>query len=89
MHIAWSSSESESSDSEPQGQQPPPTPPSSIVAQVHRGPGRQGASIQSYSRAQRMLSTETDELPTIDMDSDVDEAEDDQGKKEDGCGGDL
>eukprot|EP00063_Salmo_salar_P071770 XP_014046605.1 PREDICTED: DNA repair-scaffolding protein [Salmo salar] len=85
VHIAWSSSESELSDSEPQGQQPPPTPPSSIVAQVHRGPRRPGAPIQSYSRAQRMLSTETDELPTIDTDSDVDEAEDDQGM-EDGVG---
>ncbi|XP_071233360.1 DNA repair-scaffolding protein-like [Salvelinus alpinus] len=88
VHIAWSSSESELSDSEPQGQQPPPTPPSNIVAQVHRGPRRPGTPIQSYSLAQRMLSTETDELPTIDTDSDVDvdEAEDDQGKKEDGVG---
>uniref|UniRef100_A0A4W5JXY2 Scaffold protein involved in DNA repair n=2 Tax=Hucho hucho TaxID=62062 RepID=A0A4W5JXY2_9TELE len=84
VHIAWSSSESELSDSEPQGQQPPPTPPSSTVAQVHRGPRRPGAPIQSYSRALHMLSTETDELPTIDTDSD--EAEDDQGKEEDGVG---
>ncbi|KAK6302760.1 hypothetical protein J4Q44_G00271150 [Coregonus suidteri] len=86
VHISWSSSESELSDSEPQAQQPPPPPPSSTVAQEHRGPRRPAAPIQSYSRALRMLSTETDELPTIDTDSDVDEAEADQGKEEDGVG---
>ncbi|XP_056276355.1 DNA repair-scaffolding protein isoform X2 [Pseudoliparis swirei] len=69
VHIAWSSSDGERSDDETQEQQPPPP-----------RPRRPAAPIESYTRALRMLRTETEDLPVIDTDSDLDESEEDVEK---------
>ncbi|KAM8851347.1 LOW QUALITY PROTEIN: DNA repair-scaffolding protein [Spinachia spinachia] len=69
VHIAWSSSDGEQSDDEAQ--------------QLPQRPARPTASVQSYSRALRMLRTEKEDLPAIDTDSDLDESEDD-GEKDSG-----
>ncbi|XP_047444950.1 DNA repair-scaffolding protein isoform X2 [Mugil cephalus] len=70
VHIAWSSSDSERSDDE-----------SRVVAQQEQQqqpqkPGRLSAPIQSYTRALHMLSSDKDNSPVIDTDSDLDESED-------------
>ncbi|XP_044076432.1 DNA repair-scaffolding protein isoform X3 [Siniperca chuatsi] len=78
VHIAWSSSDSEQSDDEAQEQHL-----SRVVAQQQQRPQRPGrptAPIQSYTRALRMLSTDKDNLPVIDTDSDLDESEEDVEK---------
>ncbi|XP_029310003.1 DNA repair-scaffolding protein [Cottoperca gobio] len=67
VHIAWSSSDGEQSDEETQQQRP-------------QRPERPTAPIQSYTRALRMLSSDKDELPVIDTDSDLDESEEDAEK---------
>ncbi|XP_008296787.1 DNA repair-scaffolding protein [Stegastes partitus] len=73
VHIAWSSSDSERSDSETQERRP-----SGVVAQQRSG--RPTAPTQSYTRALRMLSDDKDDLPVIDTDSDLDEPEEDAEK---------
>ncbi|XP_034412045.1 DNA repair-scaffolding protein isoform X2 [Cyclopterus lumpus] len=64
VHIAWSSSDGERSDDETQDQQ-----------RLPRRPRRPAAPIQSYTRA---LRTETEDLPVIDTDSDLDEFEEEK-----------
>ncbi|XP_070774665.1 DNA repair-scaffolding protein [Enoplosus armatus] len=78
VHIAWSSSDSDQSDDEGQEQHL-----SRVVAQQQQHPQRPErptAPVQSYSRALRMLSTDKDNLPVIDTDSDLDESEEDVEK---------
>ncbi|XP_031149936.1 DNA repair-scaffolding protein isoform X1 [Sander lucioperca] len=85
VHIAWSSSDGEQSDDENQKQHL-----SRVVAQQQQHPQRPGrptAPIQSYTRVLRMLSTDKDDLPVIDTDSDLDEsdAEKDSGQQISDC----
>ncbi|XP_035026018.1 DNA repair-scaffolding protein isoform X1 [Hippoglossus stenolepis] len=68
VHIAWSSSDGEQSDDETQKQPRPPRP------------GRSVAPIQSYTRELCMLSTDKEDLPAIDTDSDLDESKEDVEK---------
>ncbi|KAK5860072.1 hypothetical protein PBY51_021573 [Eleginops maclovinus] len=70
VHIAWSSSDGEQSDDEAQDQQ----------QQRPQRPARHTAPVQSYTRALRMLSTDKDDLPIIDTDSDLEESEEDVEK---------
>ncbi|KAM4605169.1 DNA repair-scaffolding protein [Polymixia lowei] len=74
VHIAWTSSESEQSDNETQ-KQPLPRP---VVQQQQgpRRPERPAVPFQSYTTALRMLSTDKEDLPVIDTDSDLSNAED-------------
>ncbi|KAM9322505.1 LOW QUALITY PROTEIN: DNA repair-scaffolding protein [Pholidichthys leucotaenia] len=70
VHIVWGSSDSEQSDSETHIQH------LSRGGQPHQRPkktGRPKDSTQSYSRAPFMLSSDKDDLPVIDTDSDVEE----------------
>ncbi|KAM9349907.1 DNA repair-scaffolding protein [Symphorus nematophorus] len=79
VHIAWSSSDSEPSDDDTQQQHLS----SAVVPQQQQRPQRPQrptAPIQSYTRALRMLSTDKDDLPVIDTDSDLDESEEDVEK---------
>ncbi|XP_028282569.1 DNA repair-scaffolding protein [Parambassis ranga] len=82
VHIAWSSSDSEQSDSEMQLQ-------SRVVPQQLIHKPRPTASSQSYTRALLMLSTSKEDLPDIDTDSDLDvsevEAEKDSGQQISDC----
>ncbi|XP_032386311.1 DNA repair-scaffolding protein isoform X1 [Etheostoma spectabile] len=82
VHIAWSSSDSEHSDDENQKQHL-----SRVVQQHPQRLGRPTAPIPSYTRALRMLSTDKDDLPVIDTDSDLDEsdAEKDSGQQISDC----
>lgn len=79
VNIAWSSSDSEQPDDETQEQHP-----SRVTAQRQQqcnSRGRPTASTQSYSRALLMLSTDKDDLPVIDTDSDLgDESQEDVEK---------
>ncbi|XP_042353172.1 DNA repair-scaffolding protein [Plectropomus leopardus] len=78
VHIAWSSSDSEQSDDEIQEQHL-----ARVAAQQQQRPQRPGrptAPVQSYARALRMLSTDRDDLPVIDTDSDVGECEEEVEK---------
>ncbi|TMS09798.1 hypothetical protein E3U43_002457 [Larimichthys crocea] len=75
VNIAWSSSDSEQSDDETRQRHA-----SKVVAQQQQQqrpqrPGRPTAPIQSYTTALRMLSTDKEELPVIDTDSDLDGSE--------------
>ncbi|KAI4810334.1 hypothetical protein KUCAC02_019173, partial [Chaenocephalus aceratus] len=70
VHIAWSSSDGDQSDDETQDQQ----------QQRPRRPARPTAPIQSYTRALRMLSTDKDDLPVIDTDTDLEESEEEVEK---------
>ncbi|XP_043990205.1 DNA repair-scaffolding protein isoform X1 [Gambusia affinis] len=76
--IAWSSTETESSDDESQVQH------KSKVALQHRPrppmPRRPKALIQSYTTALSMLTNEKDDLPVIETDSDLDQSEEDDEK---------
>ncbi|XP_062337163.1 DNA repair-scaffolding protein [Osmerus eperlanus] len=76
VHITWSSSESEQSDSETQ--QPTPSLVRKEPCLCPQRPARTTAPIQSYSRALRMLSTGADDLPSIDWDSEPSESEDEE-----------
>ncbi|KAM6989548.1 DNA repair-scaffolding protein [Tautogolabrus adspersus] len=67
LNIAWSSSDGERSDDETHEQR------------VKR-PARPTALSQSYTRALHKLSTEKDDLPVIDTDSDLDESEEEVEK---------
>ncbi|XP_041847947.1 DNA repair-scaffolding protein [Melanotaenia boesemani] len=72
VHIAWSSSDGEQSDDDTQGQHQ-----SKVVSQQQWQPQRGGkptAPIQAYTSALSMLTTDTDDLPVIDTDSDLDES---------------
>ncbi|XP_041804712.1 DNA repair-scaffolding protein isoform X2 [Chelmon rostratus] len=78
VHIAWSSSDSEQSNDETQELHL-----SRVVSQQQQHPQRPGrptASSQSYTRALCMLSTDKDDLPVIETDSDVNESEEDVEK---------
>nr|XP_046263223.1 DNA repair-scaffolding protein [Scatophagus argus] len=78
VHIAWSSSDSEQSDDETREQHL-----SKVVAQQQqcpKRPGKPSAPIQSYTRLPHMLSTDKDDLPVIDTDSDLAESEEDVEK---------
>lgn len=80
MHIAWSSSDGEQSDDETRKQHL-----SRVVAQQQQQqqpqrPGRPTAPIQSYTSLLRMLSTDKDDVPVIDADSDLEESEEDVEK---------
>nr|XP_020451308.1 DNA repair-scaffolding protein isoform X2 [Monopterus albus] len=78
VHIAWSSSDNEQSDDETQEQH---LARAAALKQQHpQRPGRPKAPFQSYTRALHMLSTEKDDLPVIDTDSDLDESEEDVEK---------
>ncbi|TKS79740.1 DNA repair-scaffolding protein [Collichthys lucidus] len=75
VNIAWSSSDSEQSDDDTRQRHA-----SRVVAQQQQQqrpqrPGRPTAPIQSYTTALRMLSTDKEELPVIDTDSDLDGSE--------------
>ncbi|XP_033993667.1 DNA repair-scaffolding protein [Trematomus bernacchii] len=70
VHIAWSSSDGDQSDDETQDQQ----------QQRPQRPARPTAPIQSYTRALRMLSTDKDDLPVIDTDTDLEESEEEVEK---------
>ncbi|XP_028987491.1 DNA repair-scaffolding protein isoform X2 [Betta splendens] len=72
LHIAWSSSDSEQSDNETEVQRV-----SRAVAPWQQCLQRPARPIQSYSRALRMLSSDKDDLPVIDTDSDFSESEED------------
>ncbi|XP_023259543.1 DNA repair-scaffolding protein isoform X1 [Seriola lalandi dorsalis] len=76
VHIAWSSSDSEPSDDEKQEQHQP----IAVALQQQRPhrPGRHVAPIRSYTRDLCMLSTDKDDLPVIDTDSDLDESVEDE-----------
>ncbi|XP_046883814.1 DNA repair-scaffolding protein isoform X2 [Hypomesus transpacificus] len=76
VHITWSSSESEQSDSE--AQQPTPSLGRREPCLCPQIPARTTAPIQSYSRALRMLNTGADDLPAIDWDSEPSESEDEE-----------
>ncbi|XP_040000343.1 DNA repair-scaffolding protein isoform X2 [Xiphias gladius] len=78
LHIAWSSSDGEQCDNETQ--EPHPSRAFALQQQCPRRPGRPTAPIQSYTRELRMLSTDKDDLPVIDTDSDLDESEEDVEK---------
>ncbi|XP_039672156.1 DNA repair-scaffolding protein [Perca fluviatilis] len=85
VHIAWSSSDGEQSDDENQKQHL-----SRVAAQQQQHPQRPvrpTAPIQSYTRVLHMLSTDKDDLPLIDTDSDLDEcdAEKDSGQQISDC----
>ncbi|XP_019900675.2 DNA repair-scaffolding protein [Esox lucius] len=74
VHIAWSSSDSELSDSEAHATHLPPPLSSRAVAQEPGRPRRPAAPIQACSGARRVLNAEwdaPDELLTIDPESDV------------------
>ncbi|XP_030607176.1 DNA repair-scaffolding protein [Archocentrus centrarchus] len=70
VNIAWSSSNSEQSDNETQEQHLPRVAPRQ---QQSRSRARPTAPTQSYSRGLLMLSTDKDDLPVIDTDSDLDD----------------
>ncbi|MED6286004.1 hypothetical protein CHARACLAT_001237 [Characodon lateralis] len=78
VDIAWSSSETEPSDDENQLQHQ-----SKVVSQQRLRPPRPGkpnARIQSYTTALSMLTTDKDDLPVIETDSDLDQSEEDVEK---------
>ncbi|KAM4557108.1 DNA repair-scaffolding protein isoform 2-T2 [Fundulus diaphanus] len=90
VDIAWTSSETEPSDDENQVRHQ-----SSVISRQHRRPprpGRPNALIQSYTTALSMLTTDKDDLPVIETDSDPDqseeEADDDSGQQISDCGSD-
>ncbi|XP_034039996.1 DNA repair-scaffolding protein isoform X2 [Thalassophryne amazonica] len=71
VHIAWSSSDSESNDDCKHLQ-------SQAVAQQQQRPQRlrkPTAPVQSFSRALHILSSAADDLPVIDTDSDLNDSE--------------
>lgn len=68
VHIAWSSSDGERSEDETQEQHLSRVAP-------HQCPQKPEAPTQSYTRALRMLTTDKDDTPVIDTDSDADEFE--------------
>ncbi|XP_029930865.1 DNA repair-scaffolding protein [Myripristis murdjan] len=73
VHIAWSSSDSDQSDSDSQKQHPP-----RLVAQHQQRPQRPrraSAPIQSCSSALPMLSDDKEGVPVIDADSDLNDSE--------------
>ncbi|XP_071782623.2 DNA repair-scaffolding protein [Centroberyx gerrardi] len=81
VHIAWSSSDSELSDSDIRKQQPPRgLTPQQQGPQRPERPGRAAAPLQSYTRALRMLSTDKEDLPVIDTDSDLNDSEEEVDK---------
>ncbi|XP_076000567.1 DNA repair-scaffolding protein [Genypterus blacodes] len=90
VHIAWSSSDSEQADDETDETQ-------KQTRRLHHQlqacrPGRLTAPIQSYSRALRMLSTDKEDFPVIDTDSDLEDSgkrEDDSGKHISDCDSEL
>ncbi|KAF7666283.1 hypothetical protein LDENG_00113690 [Lucifuga dentata] len=72
VHIAWSSSDSGQSDDETRKQNL-----STYVAQQPRRLRRPTAAMQSYTRALHLLSTDKEDFPVIDTDSDLEESEED------------
>ncbi|XP_072220352.1 DNA repair-scaffolding protein isoform X2 [Leuresthes tenuis] len=77
VHITWSSSDSEQSDSETQLHQ------SRVVSQQQQRPHRSGkciAPIQSCNGTLSVLTTDKDDLPVIDTDSDLDDSGEDVEK---------
>lgn len=76
--IAWSSSDSEQCEDEAQEQRL--SRPVAQQQQRPQRPCRPTAPVQSYTRALRMLTSDKDDPPVIDTDSDLDESEDDAEK---------
>ncbi|KAK2822499.1 hypothetical protein Q5P01_022564 [Channa striata] len=78
VHIVWSSSDGEQSDDENQEQHLSRS--IALQQQLPQGTRRPKGHIQSSTMALRMLSTDKDDSPVIDTDSDLVESEEDVEK---------
>ncbi|KAM4552231.1 DNA repair-scaffolding protein [Odontesthes bonariensis] len=74
VHIAWSSSDSEQSDSETQQHQ------SRVVSQQQQRPHSSGKRTAPIQSCKSELTADKDDLPVIDTDSDLNDSEEDVEK---------